>query len=142
MVVLDKERVHLASRLAAEAGVRPQMRRGGVLTIAPQTLLYDRAPEKEADALQHVAMALLQFASENGKDCTLSDCVHTAGRQLPGDEGWIRRIRRYCNPFTSEPPAVSLRRHSPAGRRPEDLAKEFAPSTLVTAPSVCSYPHS
>jgi protein ImuB len=63
VAVLDKERVHLASRLAAEAGVRPQMRRGGVLTIAPQTLLYDRAPEKEADALQRMAMAFLQFAA-------------------------------------------------------------------------------
>ncbi|MHA7682492.1 hypothetical protein [Cupriavidus sp. PET2-C1] len=37
------------------------MRRGGVLTIAPQTLLHDQAPEQEADALQRVAMALLQF---------------------------------------------------------------------------------
>ncbi|WP_459574731.1 Y-family DNA polymerase [Cupriavidus sp. 8B] len=92
VAVLDKERVHLASRLAAEAGVRPLMRRGGVLTIAPQTLLYDRAPEKEADALQRVAMALLQFAPNvaHAEEASVLVDVSASLRLFGG----IRQLRR------------------------------------------------
>ncbi|WP_416047176.1 hypothetical protein [Cupriavidus basilensis] len=59
VAVLDKDRVHLASRLALAADVRPAMRRGGVQAMAAQTALLDRASEKEAEALSRVAMTLL-----------------------------------------------------------------------------------
>ncbi|AOY97470.1 DNA polymerase (plasmid) [Cupriavidus sp. USMAA2-4] len=76
VAVLDKDRVHLASALAAAAGVRPQMRRGGVQTIAPQTVLLERAPTREAEGLRAFALALLQFSPsvvEAEEDAVLVD---------------------------------------------------------------------
>ena len=37
------------------------MRRGGVLAVAPATLLHTRAPEQESALRERVAMALLRF---------------------------------------------------------------------------------
>ncbi|CAM3390305.1 MULTISPECIES: Y-family DNA polymerase [Cupriavidus] len=62
VAVLDKERVHLATPLALAAGVKPGMRRGGVQTIAPAAILFDRDAGKEEDALARVTMATLQFS--------------------------------------------------------------------------------
>ncbi|SOZ18601.1 DNA polymerase, Y family [Cupriavidus taiwanensis] len=42
--------------------MRYLMRRGGVQAIAPATLLFDRAPAKETEALYRVAIALLQYS--------------------------------------------------------------------------------
>ncbi|HVL08678.1 MAG TPA: DNA polymerase Y family protein [Burkholderiaceae bacterium] len=61
VAVLDGGQVCVASASAHHAGVQPHMRRGGVLAVAPQTLLYARAPEQEAALRERVAMALLQF---------------------------------------------------------------------------------
>jgi protein ImuB len=60
-VVLEQERVLAASPLARAAGVQAGMRRGGVLMLMPQARLHERAPEREAEALNAVAMALLQY---------------------------------------------------------------------------------
>ena len=96
VAVLEKERVHLASRMAADAGVRAQMRRGGVQTIAPQTVLYERAPQKEAEALHNLSMALLQFSpnvAEAEEAAVLVDV--SASLRLFGG---VRKIRRrICN---------------------------------------------
>ena len=96
VAVLEKERVHLASRMASDAGVRTQMRRGGVQTIAPQTLLYERAPQKEAEALHNLSMALLQFSpnvAEAEEAAVLVDV--SASLRLFGGVRTIRR--RICN---------------------------------------------
>jgi len=61
-VVLERDKVLIADARAREAGVRLGMKRGGVLTLAPQALLYDRDTLKEADLLHAVAFALLQFS--------------------------------------------------------------------------------
>ncbi len=42
-------------------GVQSGMRRGGVLMLAPEVRLHARSVEREAEALQAVAMALLQY---------------------------------------------------------------------------------
>ncbi|QUN32304.1 DNA polymerase Y family protein (plasmid) [Cupriavidus sp. KK10] len=62
VAVIERERVHLASPLAVSAGVRLQMRRGGVQTIAPQTILYERDTCAEAAAQARVTMAMLQYS--------------------------------------------------------------------------------
>ncbi|MCY0853269.1 Y-family DNA polymerase [Cupriavidus sp. D39] len=92
VAVLDKDRVHLASRLALAGGVRPAMRRGGVQTMAPQTLLLDRAPEKEGDALSRVAMTLLQFSPSvvEAEEATVLVDVSASLRLFGG----VRRLRR------------------------------------------------
>ncbi|TMS56577.1 DNA polymerase Y family protein [Imbroritus primus] len=61
VAVLDGGQVCVASASAHQAGVQPHMRRGGVLAVAPRTLLYTRAPEQEEALRERVAMALLQF---------------------------------------------------------------------------------
>jgi len=60
-VVLEQERVLAVSAVAYAAGIRPGMRRGGALMLAPQLRLLERAPEREAEALQAVALAMLQY---------------------------------------------------------------------------------
>lgn len=62
--MLDQERVRTVSPEAALAGVRLGMRRGGVSTIAPATVLLDRDHKKEELAFDAIAMALLQFTPE------------------------------------------------------------------------------
>lgn len=52
------------SDLAQGAGVQLGMRRGGALMLAPQSQFQQRAPQLEAEALQAVAMALLQFTPQ------------------------------------------------------------------------------
>ena len=47
-----------------QAGVRSGMRCGGVATIAPGTIMLDREPEKEARALDAIALAMLQFTPD------------------------------------------------------------------------------
>lgn len=60
-MVLEQERVLAVSPAAQAAGVQLGMRRGGVLMLMPEARLYQRTPEREADALHAVAMALLQY---------------------------------------------------------------------------------
>jgi protein ImuB len=60
-VVLEQERVLAASPMARAAGVKAGMRRGGVLMLQPEARLHERVPEREAEALTAVAMALLQY---------------------------------------------------------------------------------
>lgn len=62
--VLDQGRVAAASIDALRSGVRAGMRAGGVLAIAPETILLDRSANKEQAALAAIAMALLQYTPE------------------------------------------------------------------------------
>lgn len=81
-----------ASASARAAGVRPQMRRGGVQTIAPTTLLLDRAPDKELEALDRVAIAALQYSPNVVLAAEASVLVDvTASLRLFGG---VRRLRR------------------------------------------------
>ena len=55
-VVLEQERVMALSPLARASGLQPGLRRGGVLMLAPDARLYERSPEREAEAVNAVAM--------------------------------------------------------------------------------------
>lgn len=61
------------SPLALAAGIKPGMRRAGALVLAPQARLHERSPELEAQALQAVALALLQYSPlvAQGEEATL-----------------------------------------------------------------------
>ncbi|MDR5755117.1 MULTISPECIES: DNA polymerase Y family protein [unclassified Caballeronia] len=61
-VVLDRDKVAIADAVAREAGVLLGMKRGGVVTLAPDALVYDRAPVREQDMLREVALALMRFS--------------------------------------------------------------------------------
>ncbi|ALK31993.1 Y-family DNA polymerase [Burkholderia plantarii] len=60
--VLEQGVVLVADAAARARGVRPGMKRGGVLTLAPDTHLVERDLAREADALRAVALALLRFS--------------------------------------------------------------------------------
>ncbi|KQQ33374.1 DNA polymerase [Duganella sp. Leaf126] len=64
MVVVEHGLVLVMSRQAAQAGVRLGMRGGGVAAIAPDTVLLDRAAEKEDQALVAIATALMQYTPD------------------------------------------------------------------------------
>ncbi|AXA94449.1 DNA polymerase Y family protein [Massilia sp. YMA4] len=89
--VLEHEVVLAVSRLAHQAGVRPGMRRGGALMLAPEIALHERAPAQEAEALHAVALALLRYTPQvtEGEEATLLLDVGASLRLFGG-------IRRLC----------------------------------------------
>lgn len=62
--VMHAEQVLVASREAMRDGVRPGMRSGGMAAVSPATAMLERAPPKEALALDAVAMALMHYTPE------------------------------------------------------------------------------
>jgi protein ImuB len=61
-VVLDRDKVLIADLRAREAGVLIGMKRGGVLTLSPDTLLYEREISREEDLLREIAFSLMSFS--------------------------------------------------------------------------------
>ncbi len=62
--MLEQERVLALSPAARAAGVQRGMRRGGVLMLLPEARLYERDPAREAEALDAVALAMLQYTPQ------------------------------------------------------------------------------
>lgn len=60
-VVLEHEKVLGMSRAARAAGIKLGMRRGGVLMLVPDARIHERSIEREGEALNTVAMALLKY---------------------------------------------------------------------------------
>jgi protein ImuB len=94
--VLDGGEVCAASPLARKAGVQLRMRRGGVLALAPDTLLYTRAPEREAALRERIAMAMLQFTPCVSLALETSVLLEVSGslRLFGGIRALCRRIRQ------------------------------------------------
>ena len=64
LAVLEHDQVLAMTPAAAASGVRPGMRRGGVLALAPQALLCERDAAREQGARDDIALALLQYTPE------------------------------------------------------------------------------
>jgi protein ImuB len=94
-VVLEAERVLAASPLARAAGVQIGMRRGGVLMLMPEARIVERSPEREADALHAVAMALLQYTPQvaQAEESTLLIDIGASLRLFGGIRALCRRVR-------------------------------------------------
>lgn len=94
-VVLQQNRVTAMSALAREAGVRPGMRRGGVLMLLPQVASYQRDPAREQAALQAVAIALLQYSPQVSlaEDASILVDVSASLRLFGGIRALRQRIR-------------------------------------------------
>jgi len=94
-VVLDQEKVLGASRTARAAGIKPGMRRGGVLMLEPNAHIHERSPQKEAEALQAVAMAMLQYTPEvaEAEESSLVMGVGASLRLFGGIRSICRRVR-------------------------------------------------
>jgi protein ImuB len=63
-VVVDRLQVLTMSEEAFAAGVRIGMRRGGVTMLCPDAVLLEHDETKEHDALDGIAMSLLQYTPE------------------------------------------------------------------------------
>jgi protein ImuB len=95
VAVLEGERVLAASPLAQAAGVRVGMRRGGVLMLMPEARIVERSPEREAEALHAVAMALLQYTPQvaQAEESTLLIDIGASLRLFGGIRALCRRVR-------------------------------------------------
>jgi protein ImuB len=94
-VVLEQERVLAMSPPARMAGVQLGLRRGGVLMLAPDARLLERAPAREAEAVNAVAMALLQYTPlvTQAEESTLLIDIGASLRLFGGIVSLCRRIR-------------------------------------------------
>jgi protein ImuB len=63
-VVVERERVLVASSCALDAGVRIGMKRNGALTVCPDAVLHERDEKREQAVLDSVAFCLLQYTPE------------------------------------------------------------------------------
>ncbi|WP_256701980.1 DNA polymerase Y family protein [Burkholderia sp. SRS-W-2-2016] len=63
-VVLEKDTVVITDAAARAAGVRPGLKRGGVLTLSPETEMYERDSGREEAAYREVGIALMRFSPE------------------------------------------------------------------------------
>ncbi|TCK96982.1 DNA polymerase Y family protein [Paraburkholderia sp. BL9I2N2] len=62
--VLEKDKVVIADATARTAGVRLGMKRGGVLTLSPETEMHERDISREGAAQREVGIALMRFSPE------------------------------------------------------------------------------
>jgi protein ImuB len=94
-VVLDHDKVSVADRHARAAGIHAGMKRGGVLTLSPDTLLYDRHPTGESDMLREVACALMSFSPLVAvrEDASIVVDVTASLRLFGGIAALCRRMR-------------------------------------------------
>lgn len=84
-----------ASPLAHAAGVQIGMRRGGVLMLMPEARIVERSPEREAEALHAVAMALLQYTPQvaQAEESTLLIDIGASLRLFGGIRALCARVR-------------------------------------------------
>jgi protein ImuB len=130
-VVLEQERVLAASPAALASGVQPGMRRGGVLMLMPHARLHERAPEREAEALREVAMALLQYTPlvTGAEESTLLMDIGASLRLFGG-------IRRLCSRVRASLRALGFTVHlacAPTARGAWMLARRNAGRALRMA---------
>ena len=83
------------SRAARAAGAQVGLRRGGVLMLVPEARLVERAPAREAEALNAVAMALLQYTPlvAAAEESTLLIDIGASLRLFGGIASLCRHIR-------------------------------------------------
>jgi len=99
--VLDHERVTTCDKAASDAGIRAGMRKGGVLTLAPDAAIYDRDELREQHAVCEVATALMQFSPQvtlAAEQTVLVD-VSASLRLFGGIRSILRAIRDAIGAF-------------------------------------------
>lgn len=94
-VVLDQDKVLGLSRAARAAGIKPGMRRGGVLMLDPDAPIHDRSPQKESEAMKIVAMAMLNYTPQvaEAEEASLILSVGASLNLFGGIRALCRRVR-------------------------------------------------
>nr|WP_255701763.1 DNA polymerase Y family protein [Bordetella sp. LUAb4] len=93
--VMQQDRVLALTSTAADLGIQPGLRRGGVTAIAPQVIMLERDVAAEDDARQATALALLQYTPEvtlASADTVLLN-VGASLRAFGGPRRLLRRAR-------------------------------------------------
>jgi protein ImuB len=100
-VVIEQEKVLATSNAARAAGIRPGMRRGSVVMLDPEARVHERSLEKEADALQAVSLAMLQYSPEvaEGDERILLLSVGASLQLFSGVRALCRRVRADLRAF-------------------------------------------
>lgn len=83
------------SPAARAAGVQAGMRRGGVLMLLPEARILERSHEREAEAMQAVAMAMLQYTPQVAlaEEATLLLDIGASLRLFGGIRRLCERVR-------------------------------------------------
>ena len=121
MAVLEGDRVIITDSAARAAGIRPGLRRGGVLTLAPETLLFERSEAREEEAARDVATALMQFSPMVvlGEETTILMDVSASLRLFGGALGLCRLVQEVLARFGF----TSMMSTAPTGRGAWMLAR-------------------
>jgi protein ImuB len=102
-VVLERDKVIVSDLVAREAGVLAGMKRGGVTTLLPDAVVYDRSIEREWEMQREVAFGLLRFSPQVSicdEETIVVDV--TASLRLFGG------IRSICSQFRSVVRAIGV----------------------------------
>ncbi|MEX3937404.1 DNA polymerase Y family protein [Paraburkholderia phymatum] len=96
LAVLEKERVIAADPCARAAGVCIGMRRGGVLTLAPATVMQERDCAAEVNAVREIATGLLNLSPQVviAEESTVLVDVSASLRLFGGIRSMRRMARR------------------------------------------------
>ena len=97
--MLDKERVVASDAIARAAGVCTGMRRGGVLTLAPATVMHERDGAAEVNAVREVATGLLNLSPQVviAEESTVLVDVSASLRLFGGIRSLRRTARRVAD---------------------------------------------
>lgn len=92
--MLVREQALVTSRAAWTAGVRPGMRRSGILSLCPDALLHERDESAESATLDAIAQALMRYTSEValGEEATLLLDVSASLRVFGGRRALCRQV--------------------------------------------------
>jgi protein ImuB len=95
IAITEAGQVIALTSLASRQGVRIGMREASAMTIAPDVVLMPRAPDREQEALDAVALALLQYTPElaPGDEATLLMEVSASLSAFGGRLKLCRRVR-------------------------------------------------
>ncbi|CAD6559458.1 Protein ImuB [Paraburkholderia sabiae] len=99
LAVLEKERVIAADPPARAAGVCIGMRRGGVLTLAPATVMQERDGTAEVNAVREIATGLLNLSPQVviAEESTVLVDVSASLRLFGGIRALRRMARRVAH---------------------------------------------
>ncbi|WP_035482989.1 Y-family DNA polymerase [Paraburkholderia phenoliruptrix] len=99
LAVLEKERVIAADPSARAAGVCIGMRRGGVLTLAPDTVMRERDGTAEVNAVREIATGLLNLSPQVAiaEESTVLVDVSASLRLFGGIRSMRRMARRVAD---------------------------------------------
>ncbi|AIY41136.1 DNA polymerase-like protein [Collimonas arenae] len=95
LAVMEHDQVLTMTASAAAGGIRPGMRRGGVLALAPEALLCEREAAREQGARDDIALTLLQYTPEvtHAEENSLLLDVSASLSAFSGRLALCRRIR-------------------------------------------------